>query len=178
MAVPAWFVWGPLLPVFRGAESIGGRDQPQVCQHYGGPHKCGYTSTLTAETIALRRSIESERDPGYEDVDEPTISLGERQEIVQQLLRATREADDVGQALHRDSTSDSSQFRFITSAWEGRKARSTTRASLRVRKLKISQYQVIGGEDWALVLRGVLFATVRVRTPGCTRANSRPSMPS
>ncbi|KAH6666088.1 hypothetical protein B0J14DRAFT_568674 [Halenospora varia] len=57
---------------------------------------------LTAETIALRRSIESEREPGYQDVDEPTISLGERQGIVQQFLRATREADDVGQALHQE----------------------------------------------------------------------------
>jgi serine/threonine protein kinase len=67
---------------------------------------------LTAETIALRRSIESERDPGYQDVNEATISLGERQEIVRQLLRATREAEEVDQALHQDSTSDTSQFRF------------------------------------------------------------------
>jgi hypothetical protein len=63
----------------------------------------------TAET-ALRRSIEHEEDLGCRGDDEPTISQGERHEIVRQLL-ATREAED-GQALHRDSTSDLLQFRF------------------------------------------------------------------
>ena len=61
---------------------------------------------LTTEAIVLRRSIESERDPGYQDVNKATISLGERQEIVWQLLRATREAEEVDQALYQDSTLD------------------------------------------------------------------------
>jgi hypothetical protein len=66
--------------------------------------------TAGAETVPSCRSIESERGLSLQG-DDPTISLGERQEIVRQLLLATREAED-GQQQHPNRTTDPYQFRF------------------------------------------------------------------